>query len=235
MPSSFPHLLLVEGKGALADSVINLLTKKWHDIAVVYTGNEALTAAQERPPQVIIFDASSMRSNGLRNCQRLRKHLPDVPLIYIQAAGASFVENTQADIYLKKPFTARKLINRVTRLLPPEDTEDQIMKLGCLTLYQGKGAVEIEGRGEYPMTPKLVDLLAFFMSHPEEILSRKQLMEAVWDTSYVGDTRTLDVHIRWMRQIIEEDPRHPELLTTVRGIGYMLQIEAPFTGNGSSY
>ena len=64
------------------------------------------------------------------------------------------------------------------------------------------------------------------MRHPHEVLNRKKLMEEVWDTSYIGDTRTLDVHIRWMRQLIEEDPKNPEVLTTVRGVGYVFQLPA---------
>ncbi len=224
MSSRNPHILLVEGKGAQADSLVHYLTKKWHDIATVQTGSEAQASASLNQPDVIIFDASTMRSSGVRSCQRLRKTLPEVPLIYIQGAGLPAVDKTGADITLEKPFTARKLLNRVRQLLPANDSADQIVRLGHLTLYRGKGAVSIEGKGEFPMTPKLVNLLEVFMAHPQEVMSRKQLMEAVWDTSYIGDTRTLDVHIRWLRQIIEKEPKSPEVLMTVRGVGYVLQL-----------
>ncbi len=235
MFSSGPHILLVEGKGALADSLVHFLTKKWHNIDVVHTGNDALAAGHLRPPNVIIFDASTMRSSGVRICRRLRKSLPKAALIHVRSSGDAEDLNVKADVYLKRPFTARKLTNRVLLLLPPEDAENQIIRLGDFTLYTGKGAINIEGRGEFPLTPKLTALLELFMRNPQEIISRRELMEKVWETSYVGDTRTLDVHIRWTREIIEENAKKPQLLTTVRGVGYMLQIdpEAAAHSNGS--
>ena len=92
--------------------------------------------------------------------------------------------------------------------------------------YLTKKSVDIEGKGERRLTPKLAHLLAQFMRHPHQVLTRRELMRRVWHTDYIGDTRTLDVHIRWVREIIEEKPAKPQFLKTVRGKGYILAIPA---------
>lgn len=226
MTSRDVHILLLEGKGANSDSLAPALQKEWQ-LAVVHTGTKALVQAQETPPTIIVYDASSMRSSGVRSCRRLRKQLPHTPIVHVHSVEMVDKKEAQADVYLVKPFTPRKLINRIRALLPADETEEQIIRAGSLTLYLGKRSVEVNGKGEHQLTPKLALLLEEFLRHPNEVLSRKQLMEDVWQTSYVGDTRTLDVHIRWVREIIEEQPTKPLLLTTVRGIGYIFQVPEP--------
>lgn len=147
-----------------------------------------------------------------------------MPLIHCRQHGVELDDSAEADEYLEHPFTARKVINRIRKLLPATDSEDQILRVGDMTLYRGKKAVDIAGRGEFSLTPKLLGLLEEFMERPNETVTRKELMQRVWNTDYVGDTRTLDVHIRWLREILEENPAKPKRLKTRRGKGYVLAI-----------
>jgi two-component system phosphate regulon response regulator PhoB len=162
-----------------------------------------------------------MRSSGVRSCRRLRRQFVETPMIHIRPAGMAEDRAAEADIYLAAPFTPRKLLNRVRALLPADATVEQIVRAGNITLFCGKRSVDIDGRGERRLTPKLCRLLEELLRHPNEVVSRGQLMENVWHTTYVGDTRTLDVHIRWVREMIEKDPSRPEMLRTARGKGYI--------------
>jgi two-component system phosphate regulon response regulator PhoB len=129
-----------------------------------------------------------------------------------------------ADVYLERPYSPRKLLNRARALLPADSAKEEIVRFGDITLFRIKRSVDVAGRGEFTLTPKLVLLLETFIRHPNELLTRRQLMQSVWQTDFVGDTRTLDVHIRWVRECIEADPSNPQLLRTVRGQGYILKI-----------
>jgi DNA-binding response OmpR family regulator len=129
-----------------------------------------------------------------------------------------------ADVYLEQPFTGRKLLNRVRDLLPVDLNQEEIIRFGGILFYRSKRAVETVDKGEQRLTPKLALLLEEFLRHPNELVSRRQLMRNVWQTDYVGDTRTLDVHMRWVRECIEEDPSNPTFLRTVRGKGFILAI-----------
>ncbi|MFQ5421121.1 MAG: winged helix-turn-helix domain-containing protein, partial [Anaerolineae bacterium] len=105
-----------------------------------------------------------------------------------------------------------------------DDQNEEIIRFGNIILYKSKRSVEVAGQGESRLTPKLVQLLEEFLRHPNQLVSRRQLMEHVWQTSYVGDTRTLDVHIRWIRECIEVNPARPQMLKTIRGKGYIFSI-----------
>lgn len=134
--------------------------------------------------------------------------------------------SAEADIYLERPFTARKVLNRIKTLLPTDDWNQEIARAGDITFYPAKRSVDVNGQGEQRLTPKLASLLDVFLRNPNEILGREKLMHDVWDTDFMGDTRTLDVHIRWVREVIEEDPAKPVLLKTVRGKGYIFSVPA---------
>ena len=222
MSSLEPTILLVEGKSALSQSLSHYLAKAWQNITIVHSSSDALAQTKTIQPHIIVFDASTMRSNGIRTCARLRKQNGRSPLIYCYGDRESCPEGLEADICLARPFTARKLLNRLRILLPAEDREDEIVKSANLTLYLRKKSVVVGGV-EHSLNPKLTDLLALFMRRPGETISRRELMEQVWETSYVGDTRTLDVHIRWIRKMIEVEPKSPQRLTTTRGVGYTFQ------------
>lgn len=228
MPSS-PLILLVEGHNAGRDSLRPMLLKPGYEVMIVHTGAEALDWLQDqaRTPDLIVFDASTMRSNGVRNCRRLRRSVELIPIIHSRAGGEEEDRSAGADVYLERPFSARKLLNRTRALLPADSSREEIVRYGNITLFRSKRSVGVAGKGEFILTPKLALLLETLIRQPGTLLTRRQLMLDVWQTDFVGDTRTLDVHIRWVRECIENDPSRPELLKTVRGKGYVLLIPAP--------
>lgn len=229
---SSPQVLLVEGQTAGRESLATMLEKASYDTAIARTGTEAQNWLVGNDADLIIFDASTMRSNGVRNCRRLRRQAGPTPIIHCRGAGEEEDRAAGADVYLQRPFTPRKLLNRVRALLPADERKEEIVRYGNITLYRIKRSVEVAGRGEFALTPKLALLLETFIKHPNELMTRPQLMQTVWMTDFIGDTRTLDVHIRWVRECIEEDPSRPRLLQTVRGKGYLLSIK-PFTNSNS--
>lgn len=219
------RVLLVEGSRTKTTSLAPAIRKVGFQVVVVHTGKEALQSADTLLPHVVVFDTSAMRSSGARSCFRLHERHPDLPIIHCRAIESVLDLSAEADIYLQRPFTSRKIINRIRKLLPAKDHEDQIERVGNITLFRGKRAVAVDGRGEFSLTPKLFGLLQEFMAHPNETVTRKQLMQQVWKTDYIGDTRTLDVHIRWLREILEDNPAKPRQLKTRRGKGYVLVIK----------
>ena len=217
-------LLLLEGRSTGLKAVKAALIREGLQVYTSSTGAGALEWLKENHADLVIYDAASMRSIGVRTCRRIRSAFPELSIIHCRSQKQSPDVNGVADIYLVHPFTARKLLNRIKRLLPADDLKEEKVRVGDLTFYLSKRSVEMAGRGESRLTPKLATMLMQFLSHPNEVISRLQLMEEVWQTKYVGDTRTLDVHIRWLREIIEEDPAKPILLKTVRGVGYIFAI-----------
>jgi DNA-binding response OmpR family regulator len=216
--------LLVEGKRAGNKSVSAALKKEGLKLTVRTTGSAAVSWASANEPEIVIFDASTMRSNGVRSCRRLRSVLPNVPIIHCRSEDEQEDRTAEADIYLTQPFTSRKVLNRIRALLPTDDWKQEIVRAGKITFYPTKKSVDVNGQGERRLTPKLTALLNVFLRSPNEILARETLMQEVWDTDFMGDTRTLDVHIRWMREVVEEDPANPKLLRTVRGKGYIFSL-----------
>jgi DNA-binding response OmpR family regulator len=219
-------VLLVEGKSTGSDSLSTALKKEGLKVRLYHTGSAAYAWAKENDPDIVVFEASTMRSNGARSCRRLRSALPNTPIIHCRAEGETVDNSAEADIYLQRPFTARKVMNRIKTLLPTDDWKQEIARAGDITFYPTRRSVDVNGQGEQRLTPKLACLLNIFLQNPNKILPREMLMHDVWETDFMGDTRTLDVHIRWMREVIEEDPAKPLLLRTVRGRGYIFSIEA---------
>jgi DNA-binding response OmpR family regulator len=217
-------ILLVEGKRAGQFTAVSAFKKTEHTLELCHTGVAAVAALKHCTPHLIIFNAATMRTNGARTCRRLKRVSPKLPIIHIRAFDEPEDKAAEADVYLEQPFTPRKLLNRVKDLLPVDHANEEIVRYGHITLYLTKKSVEIAGKGESRLTPKLAHLLEQFMRHPHQVLTRRELMRQVWKTDYVGDTRTLDVHIRWTREFIEEDPAKPQFLKTVRGKGYFLGI-----------
>lgn len=226
-------ILLVESKNA-SNSLRLALEKMPYPVEVLTNVEKALLWIKASPTPIVllVFDASGMRSNGARNCRRLRRSLGlQVPVIHCRAQGLPVEELAEATVYLEQPFTPRKLLNRVKALLPANSEEEEVVRCAHMTLYRSKHSIEVEGQGERPLTPKLIQLIEEFFRNPNKTITRRQLMQNVWKTDYVGDTRTLDVHIRWIREIIEKDASDPQLLRTMRSQGYMFippaQLEPP--------
>lgn len=194
--------------------------EKRYDVMIAASGKRALMLADERCPQVIILDAASMRTPGDRICQELREGLKGVPIIHIHP-GPKESAQSRADVLLVAPLSTRKLLSAVSRLLQAQDEE--LINCGPFAVNPSRRVLLLDGQ-ETQLTPKQTLLVEVFFRNPGQTVDRKTLMEKVWNTDYLGDTRTLDVHIRWLRQVIEADPSHPRYLMTVRGVGYRLDM-----------
>ena len=215
-------ILVIEGKRAERASFVGGLTKKSYQVVSVPSGNAALPRLSGDKFDLIVVDADSMRTSGKRICQSLRAK-SDLPVILIIGQDVKDNQSFEADVVLQLPFTLQKLLNRIKMLLPAVPSNEMI-KAGPLELDLAQRWVKI-GEDHVSLTPRLVRLLQALMEHPGEVFEREELFKFVWETDYVGDTRTLDVHVSWLRQAIEEDPRHPDFIKTVRGIGYRLDLK----------
>ena len=200
--------------------------KKRYEITTATSGKEALKLVSESEYAAVVLDAISMRTPGDRIARQLDEGLGAIPLIHLHP-GPKESASSPAEAILFMPFTARKIANTIERLLHTV-TDDKIITCGPFAVNMTRRILVANGQ-ETTLTPKLALLVETFFTHPGEILDRKLLMERVWDTSYLGDTRTLDVHVRWIRRAIEENPGDPQYLTTVRGVGYRFDIPAEST------
>jgi len=216
------RILWIEGKRADGPSFIPLLRKKDFLVETALTGTEAIAQLSHFDPDLVVINAASLRTSGKRICYDLRKHVNGIPILLIAKPDQMInEEDVCANAVLTLPFTLRKLVNRILPLLPGEGS--QSLHIGPLRLDLERKRVHCQGR-EARITPRLALLLQALMQRAGEVIDRKQLFREVWNTNYTGDTRTLDVHISWLREAIEEDPRKPRFLKTIRGVGYRLDI-----------
>ncbi len=213
------RILLIGRVRPQQSSLIAALNRRY-EVVVAPSGKQALSLAQKQPPQVVVLDAISLRTPGDRICQDLRRWL-EFPIIHLHPGPKEDVDSP-ADLLLFEPFTSRKLINSIERLLPLSG-DDGFLTCGPFSMDVSRRVLIANGQ-ETQLTPKLAVLVEMFLNHPGETLDRKTLMVEVWDTDYLGDTRTLDVHVRWIRQAIEPEPGKPRYLKTIRGVGYRMDI-----------
>jgi DNA-binding response OmpR family regulator len=214
-------ILWIEGKRADSPSFVPGLRKKGYQVETVATGTEALERLDDLDPDLVVLNAASMRTSGRRICRSMRDQSDSLPIIVISNPENSLAGDPCANVVLDLPFTIRKLINRIVPLLPGDG--NSLVKKGPIHLDMDKKRVRCQSR-EARLTPRLAVLLKTMMDHPGQVLERERLFREVWKTEYTGDTRTLDVHISWLRHALEEDPRRPRFLKTVRGIGYRLDV-----------
>jgi DNA-binding response OmpR family regulator len=212
-------ILWVEGKRLDYVSFVPSLRKKEYLVEVAQTGAGAFARLVEVDPDLVVVNAASMRSSGKRICNELREKSPDLPIVLIVSPEHAVSGITSANVILQLPFTIRKLLNRITPLLPGDGKS--ILHVGFIRLDLELKRVRCKGR-EARLTPRLTHLLKVLLLHAGEAVERQRLFSEVWDTQYTGDTRTLDVHISWLREAIEENPRRPQFLKTIRGVGYRL-------------
>ncbi|NLG73206.1 MAG: response regulator transcription factor [Chloroflexi bacterium] len=215
------RILWIEGKRADSPSFIPILRKKGYRIETVSSGAEALKRLEDVNPELVVVNAASMRTSGRRICRSLREKMNGVPIVTISAAGESLKGDPCVNVALTLPFTARKLLNRIRPLLPSDD--DKVQRVGPICLDMERLRVECDGK-EARLTPRVALLLKIMLDNPGEVLEREALFRKLWKTEYTGDTRTLDVHMSWLRRAIEVDPRNPRYIKTVRGVGYRLDI-----------
>lgn len=215
-------ILWIEGKRAESPSFVPNLRRKGYLVDIVNTGTAAISHIQRQRPDLVVLDSASMRTSGIRVCQSLRQLDNSLPIIVITLSNRTFPEESGANVVLHLPFTSRKLLNRIVPLLPGEG--DKLIERGPVRLDVKRRKLHSLDR-EVQLTPRLTLLMQTLMEHSGEVLKREQLFRQVWDTKYTGDTRTLDVHISWLRRALEENPRKPQFLITIRGIGYRLDVE----------
>lgn len=212
-------VLLVESERMTAPSFQAALEKRGYTVTVEHSAPAALKRTSTFTPDVVVLDASSLKTSGARMCRQLRAQLNGTPILLVADKKNPPDANCGASVVLTKPFTPRKLLNMVARLLPAE--EGASLQVGPIRLNLVQKRIRCGDREE-KVTPKQARLLEMFLRSPGRLLTRKEIIKHVWDTDYVGDTRTLDVHISWLRGVIEPNPRKPRYLRTVRGQGYRL-------------
>jgi len=213
-------LLVIEGRHAEIPSFASDLQKKGFDVHTVLNGSEAISHLKEVSPSLVVVNAASLRSTGLRICQSLRDKDSKLPIILILETDKS-VSKDAADAVLPLPFTVQKLVNRIKPLLPGDGKN--VLHVGPIRLDLEKRRVRCLGKNT-KLTPRLVTVLHLLMEKHGEVVERNWLFKKAWETNYTGDTRTLDVHISWLRGAIELDPDNPKFLRTIRGVGYRLDI-----------
>jgi len=213
-------LLVIEGRHAEIPSFANDLQKKGFDIRSFQNGSQAVSRLKQINPSMVIINAASLRSTGIRICLSVRKKDPKLPIILI-LENEKPVDKDLADSVLALPFTAQKLVNRVKALMPGDG--NNIVSAGPIRLDLEHKRVRCLGKNT-KLTPRLITLLNILMDKHGEVVEREALFKKVWETNYTGDTRTLDVHISWLRRAIELDPNNPKFLKTIRGVGYRLDV-----------
>jgi DNA-binding response OmpR family regulator len=219
-------ILLIEGKHADHPSFSAGLVKKGYIVESAPNGAAAIARLENSSPDIAIVDASSMRTTGKRICQALQEKKPGLPIILIINEDADLLDKSGANMVLALPFTMQKLVNRVKQLLPIQNKSD--LRIGPFQLDIEQRRVICEDR-QILLTPRLVTLIKILMDHPGEVVNREELFRQAWETNYTGDTRSLDVHMSWLRQAIEENPRHPKYIKTIRGVGYRLDVDPAST------
>jgi DNA-binding response OmpR family regulator len=213
-------LLVIEVKHAEIPSFAADLQKKGFDVHTAQNGSKAVARLKDVSPNLVVVNAASLRSTGLRICQSIREKDPKLPIILILDDHVD-VSKDAADAVLALPFTVQKLVNRIKPLLPGDGKN--VLHVGPIRLDLEKRRVRCLGKST-KLTPRLVTLLHLLMDKHGEVVEREPLFKKAWETNYTGDTRTLDVHISWLRRAIELDPENPKFLRTIRGVGYRLDI-----------
>lgn len=213
-------LLVIEGRHTEIPSFAGDLQKKGFDVVTFKNGSQAASRFKQTNPSLVVINAASLRSTGIRICLAVRKKDAKIPIILILAKERP-VDKNLVDSVLALPFTAQKLVNRVKALMPGDG--NNIVSVGPIRLDLEHRRVRCLGKNA-KLTPRLITLLHILMDKHGEVVERESLFKKAWETNYTGDTRTLDVHISWLRRAIELDPDNPKFLKTIRGVGYRLDV-----------
>jgi two-component system alkaline phosphatase synthesis response regulator PhoP len=227
-PADAKTVLVVEDEPSLASTLSYNLRKNGFNVMSAADGVSGLQSARRDNPDIIVLDLMLPKMDGLELCRRLRVD-SDVPILMLTAKSEELDRvvglEMGADDYLTKPFSMRELMARVRALLRRSGTRRTAAEE---TSRIAAGDMELDLRGrtvrragqEVALKPKEFDLLFFLARNAGQVFTREQLLENVWGYEFFGGSRTVDVHVRWLREKLEDDPARPQHLLTVRGVGY---------------
>ncbi|MCD9155181.1 response regulator transcription factor [Aeromicrobium duanguangcaii] len=219
-------VLIVEDEASYSEALSYVLRKEGYDVAVAETGPDALTAFERGGADIILLDLMLPGLPGTEVCRTIRQS-SSVPIIMVSAKDTEIDKvvglELGADDYVTKPYSPRELVARIRAVLrrgaAEEPDDDAVIEVGAVRMDIDRHLVSVDGQ-EVKLPLKEFELLEFFLRNSGRVLTRGQLIDRVWGADYVGDTKTLDVHVKRLRAKIEDDPAHPTVLTTVRGLGY---------------
>lgn len=226
-----PKVLLVDDDKMITGPLSEQLKESGYAVSVAHDGRSGLDLALQEKPDVVILDVMMPGMDGWEVCRSLRQRSV-VPILMLTARGQEIDRvlglELGADDYLIKPFSTRELVARL-RALRRRVQLDQVPQEEKTRLSAGPVLLQLDTRQafvngqEVTLRYKEFELLSLLVSRASKVVSRADLFDQVWGTDWLGDTRTLDVHIRWLREKVEEDASDPRFIQTVRGVGYMFQ------------
>lgn len=230
------RLLVVEDDTSLGEVIRYNFLSEGYEVKLEKNGKKGLDSALSWQADVIILDLMLPLISGIEICRTIRKEGIFTPVIMLTAKDteADRVVGLEvgADDYVTKPFSTRELIARVganirrTEMIKiaRENYSDEIINIGNLIIDKPSRKITLNNQ-DISLRPREYDLLLHMASNPSRVFTRDQLLQQVWGYEYTGDTRTIDVHVRWLRRKIEKDPSNPILLQTIRGVGYRFHSE----------
>ena len=228
-------ILIVDDDNNIAELISLYLTKECYDTKIVNDGEEALHAFEHYNPNLILLDLMLPGIDGYQVCREIRAK-SSIPIIMLSAKGEIFDKvlglELGADDYMEKPFDSKELVARVKAVLrrykpaaaAPEAADIRCVEYPDLIINQTNYSVLYMGR-TIEMPPKELELLYFLASSPNHVFTREQLLDHIWGYEYIGDTRTVDVHIKRLREKIKDNPHWS--IATVWGIGYKFEVKNP--------
>jgi two-component system response regulator RegX3 len=224
------RVLIVEDEDSFSDALSFMLRREGYEVFIAADGNTALAEFDKHGPDLVLLDLMLPGISGTEVCRIIRGK-STVPIIMLTAKDGEVDKvvglELGADDYVTKPFSSRELLARVRAVMRRHGEQEELLPP---TIEAGSVRIDIERhvvsvRGEHVTMPlKEFDLLEFLVRNSGRVLTRNQLIDRVWGADYVGDTKTLDVHIKRLRAKIEVDPSHPSHIQTVRGLGYKFDI-----------
>lgn len=224
------RVLVVEDEDSFSDALSFMLRKEGYEVFVAADGNAALTEFDKHGPDLILLDLMLPGISGTEVCRTIRGK-SSVPIIMVTAKDGEVDKvvglELGADDYVTKPFSSRELLARIRAVLRRHGEQEELLpptvEAGGVRIDVERHVVSVRG-SNVTMPLKEFDLLEFLLRNSGRVLTRNQLIDRVWGADYVGDTKTLDVHIKRLRAKIEEDPANPVHILTVRGLGYKYEI-----------